>query len=272
LDTFGFDPRPLLRFRNALSKRSGIVVVAGPTGSGKTTTLFAALAALNRSDVQIVTVEREVELHLPGVNQIQLRPALGLTAAAALQSLDDMLADIVMLDEIPDAETARAVVGLAQHGHLVLSTLPTRDAPSAVWQLLGMGIEPFSLTSMLNAVVAQRLVRRICDKCRFDETANVPAQALVDVGFAPDAIGSLQLMKGIGCEACNGTGYRGRVGLFEVMEISDGVADRILGRATTADIRRQALEEGMLSLRMAGLEKVKQGLTTIEEVVRGTDL
>jgi type IV pilus assembly protein PilB len=269
---FGFEPHTLERFRNAIVRPSGIVLVTGPRRSGKTNTLYSALAALNKPDIHIMTAEDAPDLSLPGINQLPLRPHLGLKAASVLQLLRRADADVILASEITDPEAARAAVSLAQHGHLVLSTLPTSDAPSTVTYLLSMGIEPFLVATTVNLILAQRLVRRICEGCKVDVTAEVPRKLLNDIGFADEYVGTFPLYRGSGCPDCHGTGYKGRVGLFEGLEISDAVRDLILVSATTEEIKRRALEEGMLTLRMSGLEKVRRGVTTIDEVLRDTVL
>jgi len=268
----GFEPHSLERFKNAISKPYGIVLVTGPTGSGKTNTLYSAIAALNKADTNIMTAEDPVEFNLPGINQVQIRDNIGLNFAAVLRSFLRQDPNIILVGEIRDYETAEIAVKAALTGHLVLSTLHTNDAPSTISRMVNMGIEPFLVGTAVNLIQAQRLVRRICAKCKFDDTANVPTKTLVDIGFQPDVIGSFQVMKGKGCSTCNGTGYKGRVGLYEVMEISEGIRDLIMVGATAVEIKRKALEEGMLTLRMSGLEKIKNGVTTVEEVLRETVL
>jgi type IV pilus assembly protein PilB len=268
----GFEPHSLERFKNAIAKPYGIVLVTGPTGSGKTNTLYSAIASLNKPDTNIMTAEDPVEFNLPGINQVQIRDNIGLNFAAALRSFLRQDPNIILVGEIRDYETAEIAVKAALTGHLVLSTLHTNDAPSTVSRLVNMGIEPFLVGTAVNLIQAQRLVRRICAKCKFDDTANVPSKTLADIGFGPDVIGSFQVMKGKGCQTCNGTGYKGRVGLYEVMEITEGIRDLIMVGATAVEIKRKALEEGMLTLRMSGLEKIKGGVTTVEEVLRETVL
>ncbi|MFI5169884.1 MAG: type IV-A pilus assembly ATPase PilB [Vicinamibacterales bacterium] len=268
----GFEPHSLERFKNAISKPYGIVLVTGPTGSGKTNTLYSAIAALNKPDTNIMTAEDPVEFNLPGINQVQIRDNIGLNFAAVLRSFLRQDPNIILVGEIRDYETAEIAVKAALTGHLVLSTLHTNDAPSTISRMVNMGIEPFLVGTAVNLIQAQRLVRRVCAKCKFDDTANVPTKSLVDIGFQPDVIGSFQVMKGKGCATCNGTGYKGRVGLYEVMEISEGIRDLIMVGATAVEIKRKALEEGMLTLRMSGLEKIKSGVTTVEEVLRETVL
>ena len=268
----GFEPHSLERFKTAISKPYGIVLVTGPTGSGKTNTLYSAIAALNKSDTNIMTAEDPVEFNLPGINQVQIRDNIGLNFAAVLRSFLRQDPNIILVGEIRDYETAEIAVKAALTGHLVLSTLHTNDAPSTDSRLVNMGIEPFLVGTAVNLIQAQRLVRRVCSKCKVDVTADVPAKTLIDIGFAPDQVGSFQVMKGKGCAGCNGTGYKGRVGLYEVMEITEGIRDLVMVGATAVEIKRKALEEGMLTLRMSGLEKIKNGVTTVEEVLRETVL
>jgi len=267
----GFEQHSLDRFKSAIAKPYGIVLVTGPTGSGKTNTLYSALSALNKPDVNIMTAEDPVEFNLPGINQVQIRDNIGLNFAAALRSFLRQDPNIILVGEIRDYETAEIAVKAALTGHLVLSTLHTNDAPSTVSRLVNMGIEPFLVGTAVNLIQAQRLIRRICNNCRVEVT-DVPAKTLTDIGFQPEAIGSFKLYKGRGCGICNGTGYKGRVGLYEVMEISEGIRDLIMVGATSVEIKRKALEDGMLTLRMSGLEKIKAGITTAEEVLRETVL
>ena len=248
------------------------MLVTGPTGSGKTNTLYSAIAALNKSDTNIMTAEDPVEFNLPGINQVQIRENIGLNFAAVLRSFLRQDPNIILVGEIRDYETAEIAVKAALTGHLVLSTLHTNDAPSTVSRMVNMGIEPFLVGTAVNLIQAQRLVRRVCSKCKFDVTAEVPSKTLIDIGFTPEQIGTFQVMKGKGCQTCNGTGYKGRVGLYEVMEITEGIRDLIMVGATAVEIKRKALEEGMLTLRMSGLEKIKNGVTTVEEVLRETVL
>ena len=268
----GFEPHSLERFKNAISKPYGIVLVTGPTGSGKTNTLYSAIAALNKPDTNIMTAEDPVEFNLPGINQVQIKEAIGLNFAAVLRSFLRQDPNIILVGEIRDYETAEIAVKAALTGHLVLSTLHTNDAPSTISRMVNMGIEPFLVGTAVNLIQAQRLVRRVCAKCKMDVTADVPAKTLTDIGFTPEQIGTFPVMKGKGCGTCNGTGYKGRVGLYEVMEISEGIRDLVMVGATAVEIKRKALEEGMLTLRLSGLEKIKNGVTTVEEVLRETVL
>jgi type IV pilus assembly protein PilB len=271
LDTskLGFEWHSLERFHNALGRRQGVVLVTGPRGSGKTTTLYSAIAALNGPDTHVVTVEDPIELELPGVNQVAIQRTGRRDAAAVLRSLHHMDADVVLVSDIGESDVARAAFSLAERGHLVLSTLPASDASSAVVRLVHMGLPPHVLAT-LSLVEAQRLVRRICPKCRFDDTANVPGKTLLELGFTRRQIGSVRVMKGRGCTACHGTGYKGQVGLFETMELTEGIRELILAGAGATELRDKAIEEGMLTLRRSGLEKIKAGVTTVEEVLRET--
>jgi type IV pilus assembly protein PilB len=268
----GFEPHSLERFKNAIAKPYGIVLVTGPTGSGKTNTLYSAIASLNKPDTNIMTAEDPVEFNLPGINQVQIRDNIGLNFAAALRSFLRQDPNIILVGEIRDYETAEIAVKAALTGHLVLSTLHTNDAPSTVSRMVNMGIEPFLVGTAVNLIQAQRLVRRVCSRCKTDVAADVPSKTLIDIGFTPDQVGTFQVMKGKGCATCNGTGYKGRVGLYEVMEITEGIRDLIMVGATAVEIKRKALEEGMLTLRQSGLEKIRNGVTTVEEVLRETVL
>ncbi|HEY7413436.1 MAG TPA: type IV-A pilus assembly ATPase PilB [Vicinamibacteria bacterium] len=267
----GFEVESLERFKRAIAKPYGIVLVTGPTGSGKTNTLYSAIAALNKPDTNIMTAEDPVEFNLPGINQIQIKDQIGLNFAAALRAFLRQDPNIILVGEIRDYETAEIAVKAALTGHLVLSTLHTNDAPSTISRLVNMGIEPFLVGTAVNLIQAQRLIRRVCAQCR-EEVKDMPSQTLIEIGFTPEMIGTFKLYRGRGCNACNGTGYRGRIGLYEVMEISDAIRDLIMVGATAVELKRKALEEGMLTLRMSGLEKIKQGVTTIEEVLRETVL
>jgi type IV pilus assembly protein PilB len=267
----GFETHSLERFKNAIAKPYGIILVTGPTGSGKTNTLYSAIAALNKPDTNIMTAEDPVEFNLPGINQVQIKEQIGLNFAAALRSFLRQDPNIILVGEIRDYETAEIAVKAALTGHLVLSTLHTNDAPSTISRMVNMGIEPFLVGTAVHLIQAQRLVRRTCSNCR-EEVRDIPAQSLVEVGFKPDEIGTFKIYKGRGCGTCNGSGYKGRIGLYEVMEISDAIRDLIMVGSTAVEIKRKALEEGMLTLRMSGLEKIKTGVTTIEEVLRETVL
>ena len=204
----GFEQLSLERFKNAISRPNGIVLVTGPTGSGKTNTLYSAIAALNKSDTNIMTAEDPVEFNLPGINQVPINRAIGESAATVLRSFHHVDADVILVDDIRDSETARVAFSLAEEGRLVLSTLSTSDAPSTVTRLLTMGVDPYVVATRLNLIVAQRLVRRVCTKCKFDNSANSSVKTLIDIGFTPEEVDRFQVMKGRGCRACNGTGVR----------------------------------------------------------------
>jgi type IV pilus assembly protein PilB len=266
----GFEKPSLKRFEDAILQPYGMVLVTGPTGSGKTNTLYSALSRINTPEVNIMTAEDPVEFQLPGINQVQMKESIGLNFAAALRSFLRQDPNIVLVGEIRDFETAEIAIKAALTGHLVLSTLHTNDAPSTINRLMNMGIEPFLVATSVNLICAQRLVRRICSKCK--EPDDVPLQALLNVGFPEAEAPNIQLQRGRGCDVCNNTGYKGRVGLFEVMQITDDIRELILSGATAVELRRKALEEGMISLRLSGLQKIKEGVTTIEEVVRETVL
>ena len=264
----GFESQSLARFETAIRKPWGMVLVTGPTGSGKTNTLYSAMSRINTPETNIMTAEDPVEFNLPGINQVQIRETIGLNFAAALRSFLRQDPNIILVGEIRDFETAEIAVKAALTGHLVLSTLHTNDAPSTISRLMNMGIEPFLVSSSVNLICAQRLVRRVCASCK--HPAPVPLQALVKIGFSPDDAHTVVPMVGAGCDRCNQTGYKGRVGLYEVMEISDGLRELILIGASSLELRKKAIEEGMLTLRMSGLEKIKAGVTSVEEVLRET--
>ena len=264
----GFEPEGLERFKRNVSKPYGMVLVTGPTGSGKTSTLYSALQSLNTPETNIMTAEDPVEFNLMGVNQVQMKESIGLNFAAALRSFLRQDPNIILVGEIRDFETAEIAVKAALTGHLVLSTLHTNDAPSTISRLMNMGIEPFLVATSVNLIQAQRLVRRICKECKIE--VRHPDEALIDVGFPASELKELKTYKGAGCVNCNGTGYKSRVGLYEVMEITEEVRELILVGASGLELRRKAIEEGMLTLRQSGLEKIRLGMTTLEEVVRET--
>jgi type IV pilus assembly protein PilB len=264
----GFEPPSLQKLEAAISKPWGMVLVTGPTGSGKTNTLYSSIAKINTPETNIMTAEDPVEFNLVGVNQVQVRENIGLNFAAALRSFLRQDPNIILVGEIRDFETAEIAVKASLTGHLVLSTLHTNDAPSTINRLMNMGIEPFLVASSVNLICAQRLVRRICTLCKADHPH--PPQALVDAGFTPDEAQNVVPKKGNGCEKCNNTGYKGRVGLYEVMEITDELRELILVGASGLELRKKAVEEGMITLRRSGLMKVMEGVTTIEEVARET--
>ena len=264
----GFEQESLTRFETAIMKPWGMVLVTGPTGSGKTNTLYSSISKINTPETNIMTAEDPVEFNLPGINQVQVRENIGLNFAAALRSFLRQDPNIILVGEIRDFETAEIAVKAALTGHLVLSTLHTNDAPSTINRLMNMGIEPFLVASSVNLICAQRLVRRICSNCKVEHP--LPQQGLLDAGFSPEDAATVVPMRGEGCERCNRTGYKGRVGLYEVMEVNEQLRELILVGASALELRRKAVEEGMLTLRMSGLRKVKDGLTTIEEVARET--
>jgi type IV pilus assembly protein PilB len=264
----GFEAESLRKFERQIAKPWGMVLVTGPTGSGKTNTLYSSISKLNTEGTNIMTAEDPVEFNLPGVNQVLVKDSIGLNFAAALRSFLRQDPNIILVGEIRDFETAEIAVKAALTGHLVLSTLHTNDAPSTVSRLMNMGIEPFLVASSINLICAQRLVRRLCPACKAPHP--IAPQGLIDVGFSPEDSESVTPLMPVGCEKCNQTGYKGRVGLYEVMEVTDGLRELILVGASAIELRRKALDEGMLTLRMSGLMKVKAGLTSIEECVRET--
>jgi type IV pilus assembly protein PilB len=264
----GFEAESLRKFEQAILKPYGMVLVTGPTGSGKTNTLYSALSRINTPEVNIMTAEDPVEFNLPGINQVQMKEQIGLNFAAALRSFLRQDPNIVLVGEIRDFETAEVAIKAAMTGHLVLSTLHTNDAPSSINRMMNMGIEPFLVATSVHMIVAQRLVRRICTYCK--EPLDAPAQAVAEIGFSQEEAAQLNLFRGRGCERCSHTGYKGRIGLYEAMEVNDNVRDLILAGASSAELRQQALEDGMISLRGSGLQKIRDGVTSIEEVVRET--
>ena len=266
----GFEPESLAKFEEAIFKPWGMVLVTGPTGSGKTNTLYSALSKVNSPEVNIMTAEDPVEFNLPGINQVQMKESIGLNFAATLRSFLRQDPNIILVGEIRDFETAEIAIKAALTGHLVLSTLHTNDAPSTINRLMNMGIEPFLVATSVQLIAAQRLARRICGNCK--EEVDMPQQALVNLGFTKDEVGSFKVYKGRGCEKCNNTGYKGRVGLVEVMQIDDELRDMILAGGSALDIKKRAIENGMITLRRSGLVKIKEGITTVEEVVRETVL
>ena len=266
----GFEEDSLGRFEKAILKPFGMVLVTGPTGSGKTNTLYSSIHRVNTPETNIMTAEDPVEFNLHGINQVQMKEQIGLNFATALRAFLRQDPNIILVGEIRDFETAEIAVKAALTGHLVLSTLHTNDAPSTINRLMNMGIEPFLVSTSVNLICAQRLVRRICSDCK--EEIQMPGQALADVGFDMDETQGVKLFKGSGCGNCNNTGYRGRVGLFEVMEMTDEVRELILSGASAMELRRKAIEEGMVSLRLSGIQKIREGLTSVEEVVRETVL
>ncbi|HET6670092.1 MAG TPA: type IV-A pilus assembly ATPase PilB [Pyrinomonadaceae bacterium] len=264
----GFEPDSLTKFRRNISKPYGMVLVTGPTGSGKTNTLYSALQSLNTIQTNIMTAEDPVEFNLMGINQVQMKEQIGLNFAAALRAFLRQDPNIVLVGEIRDFETAEIAIKAALTGHLVLSTLHTNDAPSTISRLMNMGIEPFLVATSVNLIQAQRLIRRICKDCKREES--MPPEALIEVGFSADEASKLKTYKGKGCATCNNTGYKGRIGLYEVMEVGDDIRELILIGASALELRKKAIDDGMITLRESGLHKIRNGLTTLEEVVRET--
>jgi type IV pilus assembly protein PilB len=264
----GFEEGPLHEFKEAIHKPYGMVLVTGPTGSGKTTTLYSALSELNKISENISTAEDPVEFNLMGINQVQMHDEIGLNFAAALRSFLRQDPDIIMVGEVRDFETAEIAIKAALTGHLVLSTLHTNDAPSTINRMLNMGVEPFLVASSVNLVMAQRLARRICVNCR--EPAEIPPQALLEIGIPQEAIGTFQPFHGIGCPDCGGSGYRGRVALYEVMPCYEEIRELILSGGSASDIKKTAISLGMKTLRQSGITKMQEGVTTIEELMRVT--
>ena len=264
----GFEPESLCRFEASIRKPWGMVLVTGPTGSGKTNTLYSAIARLNTPATNILTVEDPVEFNLGGINQVQVRDRIGLSFATALRAFLRQDPNVILVGEIRDVETAAIAVKAALTGHLVLSTLHTNDAPSTVHRLMDMGIEPFLVAGSVNLICAQRLVRRVCAGCA-EPHAMSPA-ALADLGFSGPDAGAVIPRRGCGCDACSGTGYKGRVGLYEVMEVTDAVRELILDGGSSRALRRTAIDEGMITLRQSGLRKIAHGVTSVDEVTRET--
>jgi type IV pilus assembly protein PilB len=266
----GFESESLVKFERAILRPYGMVLVTGPTGSGKTNTLYSSVARLNTPDTNIMTAEDPIEFQLAGINQVQMKDQIGLNFASALRAFLRQDPNIILVGEIRDFETAEIAVKAALTGHLVLSTLHTNDAPSTISRLMNMGIEPFLVATSVNLICAQRLVRRICANCK--EPLELPQQTLLDAGFAPEEAGTTTIYHGKGCATCNKSGYKGRVGLYEVMEVTDELRELILVGASALELKKKALDLGMISLRRSGLTKVGQGLTTIDEVLRETVL
>ena len=264
----GFEEPALKDFKDAIYKPYGMVLVTGPTGSGKTTTLYSALSELNKIVTNISTAEDPVEFNLVGINQVQVHEDIGYNFASALRSFLRQDPDIIMVGEVRDFETAEIAIKAALTGHLVLSTLHTNDAPSTINRLLNMGVEPFLVASSVNLILAQRLARVTCSSCR--EPLEIPPQALLDIGIPKEEIGTFTCFQGVGCPQCNNSGYRGRVAFYEVMPMSEDLRELVLNGASATELKRSAVALGMKTLRQAGLTKLKEGATTIGEVVRVT--
>jgi type IV pilus assembly protein PilB len=264
----GFESESLVKFEKAILKPYGMVLVTGPTGSGKTNTLYSAISRLNQPDTNIMTAEDPVEFQLAGVNQVQMKESIGLNFAAALRAFLRQDPNIILVGEIRDFETAEIAIKAALTGHLVLSTLHTNGAPETISRLMNMGIEPFLVATSVHMIVAQRLVRRICSECK--DTVDLPPQAIIEAGFTPEEAKTVKVYKGKGCGLCNNTGYKGRAGLYEVMEVDDEIRELILVGASAVELKKKAVERGMLTLRRSGLIKAMAGVTTLEEVARET--
>jgi len=266
----GFEQESLTKFQKAVLKPYGMVLVTGPTGSGKTNTLYSSIALLNKPDTNIVTAEDPVEFQLPGINQVQMKEQIGLNFAAALRSFLRQDPNIILVGEIRDFETAEIAIKAALTGHLVLSTMHTNDAPSTISRLMNMGIEPFLVATSVHLICAQRLTRRICSDCKTQD--DVGPQVLIDAGYTPEEAKTTKVYKGAGCATCGNKGYKGRVGLYEVLEITDELRELILVGASALELKRKAVDQGMISLRRSGLIKAAAGQTTLEEVIRETVL
>lgn len=264
----GFTEKQLADFMVAISKPFGMVLVTGPTGSGKTTTLYSGLAELNKVVTNITTAEDPVEFNLPGINQAQMNDDIGFNFAAALRAFLRQDPNVIMVGEIRDFETAEVAIKASLTGHLVLSTLHTNDAPSTINRLLNMGVEPFLVASSINLIMAQRLARRLCGECA--EEVEVNPEVLVNIGIPAAEAKQVKVKQAKGCARCSGTGYRGRIALYEVMPMAESLREFVLNGASTAEIKREAIKNGMMSLRASALMRLKEGITTIEEVLRVT--
>ncbi|HXE98498.1 MAG TPA: type IV-A pilus assembly ATPase PilB [Dongiaceae bacterium] len=268
LTKLGYEPEALAHFMHEIHKPFGMVLVTGPTGSGKTVSLYSAISELNKVSENISTAEDPVEFNFAGINQVQMHEDIGLNFSAALRSFLRQDPDIIMIGEIRDFETAEIAIKAALTGHMVLSTLHTNDAPATINRLLNMGIEPFLVASAVNLITAQRLARRVCSECKQPE--EIPVQALIDAGVSPDEAPSYVCMRGKGCQACNNTGYKGRVGFYQVMPMREEIKELILNGANTAEIKRESMRIGIKTMRQSGLTKLKEGVTSFEEVLRIT--
>ncbi len=266
----GFEEKDLKDFKEALYKPYGMLLITGPTGSGKSTTLYSGLSSLNEPGVNISTAEDPVEYNLVGINQVQVKDEIGLTFAAALRSFLRQDPDIIMVGEVRDLETAQIAVKAALTGHLVLSTLHTNDAPSTIDRLINMGVELFLIVSSINLIAAQRLVRQICQNCK--EPIDIPSDVLINIGLDPAEVAAgFPTFHGKGCAECNQTGYRGRLAIYEVMVMNDTMKEAVIRGMSGGDLKREAVKTGMSTLRMSAIKKVREGMTTIEETVRVTD-
>jgi type IV pilus assembly protein PilB len=267
LETIGMTPKQLKLYRAASDQPHGMILVTGPTGSGKTVSLYSAVNLLNTTERNVSSVEDPVEIYVTGVNQVNVNERIGLTFAMVLRAFLRQDPDVLMVGEIRDLETAEIAVKAAQTGHLVLSTLHTNDASSSLTRLVNMGVAPFNIASSVSLIVAQRLVRRLCDTCR--QPVDLPDDVLIRAGFREEDLAGLQVYEAAGCSGCTG-GYRGRTGIFEVLPMSDAIAELVMTQCSTLEIERQARAEGVVAMRQSGLEKVAAGITTLEEVERVT--
>jgi len=268
LTQLGFEQESLAHFKMAIERPWGIVLVTGPTGSGKTNTLYSAVSALNTMDTNIMTAEDPVEFYIPGINQVQVKEEIGLTFASCLRTFLRQDPDIMLVGEMRDFETVDIAIKAALTGHLVFSTVHTNDAASTIIRLVNMNIEPFLIADSVILIAAQRLIRRLCKKCA--QPHKLPEKALLDMGFEKDEFRDLNILKPKGCEACNNTGYKGRIALYEVMPINDDIREMVLNRAQSREIKKKAIDQGMITLRRSGLIKIKDGITSVEEVLRET--
>jgi type IV pilus assembly protein PilB len=268
LTQLGFEEESLALFKEAIHRPWGIVLVSGPTGSGKTNTLYSAVSTINSLDMNIMTAEDPVEFNIQGINQVPVREEIGLTFAACLRTFLRQDPDIMLVGEMRDLETVDIAIKAALTGHLVFSTVHTNDAASTIVRLVNMNVEPFLIADSVVLIVAQRLVRRLCKKCA--QPHNLPESALLEMGFRKDELKGLHIQRPKGCDACNKTGYKGRTALFEVMKVEEDIREMILSRAQSREIKKKAIEKGMLTLRRSGLCKIKTGITSVEEVLRET--
>jgi type IV pilus assembly protein PilB len=269
LSKMGFEANTLETLRRCIYRPYGLFLVTGPTGSGKTTTLYSVLNLLNKEDVKILTAEDPVEFNFKGINQVNVRDEVGMTFSAALKAFLRQDPDVIMVGEIRDIETAEIAIKAAMTGHLVFSTLHTNDCPSTIGRLVDIGIPPYMVASSVTMVLSQRLARRLCPKCKVP-VEDMDPKELEGIGFSQDEISNLTIYGPKGCPACNGAGYKGRVGLYELMEITDEVSKAISAGVQEDQLRKTAIQEGMLTLRDAGLEKIRQGVTSVDEVVKRT--
>ena len=268
LNKLGFEPESLATFQRAIARPWGIILVSGPTGSGKTNTLYSAISTLNGMEKNIMTAEDPVEFYMPGINQVNIRDEINLTFAAALRAFLRQDPDIMLIGEMRDQETVDVAIKAALTGHLVFSTIHTNDSAATVHRLMNMNIEPFLIADSLALVVAQRLVRRVCKKCSVP--TKLPVKSLTEMGFTPEEAENVTVMQGRGCESCHNSGYKGRTALFEAMELNPAIREMILLRAQSKDVKKKAVESGMITMRRSGLIKVMAGITSPEEVLRET--